>query len=92
MSRIHIRRSHELGHAEARARVERLATKLAERFGADCRWEGDDLVVEHSNLTGCVSVRRTEIVVEGRLGFALSFFHSRAEQEISKLLDEQLRA
>lgn len=91
MSRIYIRRPHALGHEEARARVERLAAKLGERYGADCRWEGDDLVVEHSSLTGCVSVRKAEIVVDGKLGFALSLFHSRAEQEIARLLEEQLR-
>lgn len=91
MSRIYIRRSHALTHAEARERVERLAAKLGERYGADCRWEGDDLQVEHSNLTGCVQVRRAEVVIDGKLGFALSLFHSRAEQEISRLLDEQLQ-
>lgn len=92
MSRLYIRRSHELTHAEARARVDRLAAQLGERYGADCRWEGDELLVEHSNLTGCVTVRRSEVVIDGKLGFALSLFHSRAEQEIARLLDEQLRA
>lgn len=91
MSRLYIRRAHSLTHDEARARVDRLATKLGERYGADCRWNGDDLLVEHSNLTGCVTVRKSEVVIDGKLGFALSLFHSRAENEIARLLDEQLR-
>lgn len=92
MSRLYIRRSHALTHDEARARMDRLATQLGERYGAACRWDGDDLLVEHTNLTGCVSVRKAEVVIDGRLGFALSLFHSRAEQEIARLLDDQLRA
>lgn len=92
MSRFTIRRAHHLTHKEARARVARVAKRLSEKFGADTRWVGDDLVVEHSGLNGKVSVKKTEIVVEGRLGFALGLFRSRAESEIAKILDKELKA
>jgi putative polyhydroxyalkanoate system protein len=90
MSRLHLVRAHRLSHAEARARVARLATRLSEKFGADTRWDGDDLVVEHSSLTGRVSVRPAEIVVDGRLGLALGLFRAKAEEEIGRLLDREL--
>jgi putative polyhydroxyalkanoate system protein len=92
MSRIQIRRTHHLTHKEARARINRVAKKLAERFSADTRWDGDDLVVEHSGLTGKVSVRKTEIVVDAKLGLALGLFRSRAETEIETILDKELKA
>lgn len=92
MSRIHITRSHKLSHKEARARISRVAKKLSEKFGADTHWDGDDLVVEHSGLTGKVSVGKTSIVVEGKLGLALGFFRSRAESELEKILDQELKA
>jgi putative polyhydroxyalkanoate system protein len=92
MSRISIRRTHQLSHKEARARVARVAKRLSERFGADTRWDGDDLLVEHSGLTGKVSVRKTEIVVDGRLGLTLGLFRSKAESEIEKILDKELQA
>jgi putative polyhydroxyalkanoate system protein len=92
MSRIHIVRTHHLTHKEARTRINRVAKKLSERFDADTRWDGDDLVVEHSGLNGKVSVRKTEIVIDAKLGFALGFFHARAREEIEKILDKELKA
>jgi putative polyhydroxyalkanoate system protein len=92
MSRIQIRRVHHLSHKEARARISRVAKKLSEKFGADTHWDGDDLVVEHSGLTGTVSVKKTEIVVDAKLGLALGFFRSRAETELEKILDQELKA
>lgn len=91
MSRLYVRRSHVLTHAEARERVSHVAEKLSERFGATCRWEGDDLCVEHLNLKGKVTVRQREIVVDGKLGFALSLFHERVEREVAKFLDDELQ-
>ncbi|MCZ8133336.1 MAG: polyhydroxyalkanoic acid system family protein [Steroidobacteraceae bacterium] len=92
MSRLYIRRAHALAHAEARTRVSHVAQRLSERFGAECRWEGDDLCVDHSNLKGRVTVRRSEIIVDGKLGFALSLFHERVEREVAKFLDDELKA
>jgi putative polyhydroxyalkanoate system protein len=92
MSRIQIRRKHHLTHKEARTRINRVAKKFAERFSADTRWDGDDLLVEHSGLTGKVSVRKTEIVVDAKLGLALGLFRSRAEAEIESILDQELKA
>jgi putative polyhydroxyalkanoate system protein len=92
MSRILIRRSHALKPAEARERVAHLARKLGERFGAECRWQGAVLTISHSNVTGTVTLAERDIVVDAELGFALSLFRSRAEQEIARLLDEELSA
>ena len=92
MGRLSIRRPHALAHAEAHRRISRVAEKLSERFGAACRWEGDVLKVEHASVNGTLRVGRDEIVVEVRLGFPLSLWHGRAEQEITRVLDRELQA
>ncbi|MBS1200805.1 MAG: polyhydroxyalkanoic acid system protein [Proteobacteria bacterium] len=90
MSHITIRRRHKLGHAELLDRVSHLAGRLSEKYGADCRWEGETVYIEHSNVTGTVEVSKSEVVVDARLGFFLSMFHERVEEEITKILDEEL--
>lgn len=90
MSHLQIRRSHALKHVEAHRRVSHMAEKLTERYGVACRWEGDVLALEHANVNGTVTVRKTEIVIDARLGFALSMFRGRVEQEITRILEREL--
>jgi putative polyhydroxyalkanoate system protein len=90
MSQLSIRRPHSLSHAEAHRRISHVADKLSERFGVACRWEGDLLRIEHANVNGTVRVGRDEIVVDARLGFALSMFRGRAESEITRILEREL--
>jgi putative polyhydroxyalkanoate system protein len=90
MSRVTIRRTHKLGHAELLERVSHLAERLGEKYGADTRWEGETAYIEHSNVTGTVKVSKTAVVVDAKLGFFLSMFQHRVEEEITKILDEEL--
>jgi len=90
MSRVTIRRKHKLGHAELLERVSHLADRLGEKYGADIRWEGDTVHIEHSNVTGTVEVSSKEVVIDAKLGFFLSMFQHRVEEEITKILDEEL--
>ncbi|MCU0976312.1 MAG: polyhydroxyalkanoic acid system family protein [Steroidobacteraceae bacterium] len=90
MSRISIRRPHKLGHAELRSRVSHLAERLSEKYGADCTWDGDVVHIDHSNVTGTVTVSKSEIVIDAKLGFFLGMFSHRVEEEITKILDEEL--
>ncbi len=92
MSRISIRRKHKLGHAELRSRVTHLAERLGEKYGADCSWDGDVVHIEHSNVTGTVTVSKTEVVIDAKLGFFLAMFSHKVEEEITKILDEELAA
>jgi len=90
MSKITIRRKHKLGHAELRNRVSHLAGRLGEKYGADCSWDGDTVHIEHSNVTGTVEVSKTEVVINAKLGFFLSMFQHRVEEEIGRIMDEEL--
>jgi putative polyhydroxyalkanoate system protein len=72
------------------ARVAHVALKLSERFGVACRWDGEVLRIEHASVNGSVTISDREVVVEARLGLALSLFRGRAEQEITQILDREL--
>lgn len=89
MSRIHLRRPHELTPKAARVRVNRMADALGKRFEAECEWEGDVLAIRHSNVNGTVTVGEDEIVVEATLGFLLAMFRDRVDEELVRILDAE---
>lgn len=89
MSRIHLRRAHDLTPRAARERVERVAKALGDKFEAECNWDGDVLSIEHPNVTGTITVASEEIVVEATLGFLLALFRDRVDQEIVRILDQE---
>ena len=92
MSRITIRRSHALTPAAARERVSHVADRLAERFGATCRWQGEILHIEHDSVRGHIALESEAVAVEAKLGLALAFFRSTIETEIARILDRELGA
>ena len=89
MSRIHLRRSHELTAKAARERVNRMAEALAQKFDAECSWQGEVLSIEHPNVNGTVTIDKDEIVVEATLGFLLALFRDRVDEELVRILDEE---
>jgi putative polyhydroxyalkanoate system protein len=89
MSRIHLSRSHDLTAKAARERVNRMAKALAQKFDAECSWQGDVLSIEHPNVTGTVTIAKREIVVEATLGFLLAMFRDRVDAELVHILDAE---
>ena len=89
MSRIHLRRSHELTAKAARDRVNRMAKALGQKFDAECSWQGNVLAIEHPNVTGTVTIEKNEIVVEAALGFILAIFRDRVDEELVRILDAE---
>lgn len=89
MSRIHLRRSHDLSAKAARQRVDRMAEALGKRFDAECEWDGDVLSIEHPNVSGTVKVSKKEIVLDAELGFLLAMFRARVDAEIAGILDKE---
>lgn len=90
MSHVSIRREHSLAAADARARLERAAVRITERFGARCHWQGDVLSIEHASVSGAVTLGACDIVVNAELKFPLALFRARAEAEIARILDREL--
>jgi putative polyhydroxyalkanoate system protein len=89
MSRIHLRRTHDLTPKAARARVNRMADALGRKFDAECNWDGDVLSIEHPNVSGSVTIGKDEIVVEATLGFLLAMFRDRVDEELVRILDAE---
>jgi putative polyhydroxyalkanoate system protein len=89
MSRIHLRREHDLTPKAARTRVNRMADALGRKFDAECSWDGDVLLIEHPNVSGTVTVGKSEIVVEATLGFLLAMFRDRVDEELVRILDAE---
>jgi putative polyhydroxyalkanoate system protein len=92
MSRITIRRSHDLTPTAARERVSHVADRLAERFGASCRWQGDVLHIQHDSVRGHIALEATTVVVEAKLGLALALFRGSLESEIARILEREFGA
>ena len=89
MSRIYLRREHELTPKAARRKVERVAELLAGRFGAACEWKGDVLSISHPSVNGKVVIGEDEVVVEAKLGFMLAMFRDRIDEELVRILDKE---
>jgi putative polyhydroxyalkanoate system protein len=89
MSRIQLRRSHDLTPRAARKKVDRMADALSKRFDAECQWKGDVLSISHSNVNGKVVVGKDEITVEATLGFLLAMFRNRVDEELERILDAE---
>ncbi len=89
MSKIHLRREHDLTPKAARKKVERVADVLAKRFNAACEWQGDVLSVTHSSISGKVVVGKNDVVVDAKLGFLLAIFRDRIDEELVQILDKE---
>ena len=89
MSKIHLRREHDLTPKAARRKVERVADVLARKFDAECTWKGDVLSVDHPSVNGKVTVGKNDVVVEARLGFLVAMFRGRIDEELARILDEE---
>lgn len=89
MPSIDIRHSHSLPHAKARMAVQDVADKLAERFGVDCRWDGDTLNFARSGVDGKIDLAPQSLRVTANLGFLMAAFRGPIEAEIRRVLDER---
>ncbi len=89
MSKIHLRREHDLTPEAARTKVERMAEALTRKFDAECAWKGDVLSVEHPSVNGKVTLGQNEVVVEAKLGFLLAMFRDRIDEELVRILDKE---
>lgn len=91
MTKIDIKRQHDLGYDKAHDITDNLARELSEQFDAECRWEGPELRFERTGASGCVRVGDDEVRVEVRLGMLLSPLKGKMESVISEKLDRLLK-
>jgi len=89
MAGIDIQHKHSLPLAKARKGVEDVARKLAERFGFEYGWDGDEMHFKRPGVDGKIAVGKDDLHVTARLGMLLSALQGTVEKEIRKVLDEK---
>lgn len=89
MANIDIRRAHDRSPKEARAAVERVAAKIAAKFGIRHEWSGDALDFHGSGVRGRIVLARKEVHLTASLGFPVSMFRGSIESEIHDYLDRE---
>ena len=88
MPSIDIRRPHQLSIAEARAVVDKVASRMQEKFGMSGQWQGDTLGFSRPGVNGSIAVESDAIQVHAQLGMMLTPLKGMIEQEIRRKLDE----
>lgn len=89
MSSIDISHPHSLPMAQARTAVEEVAQKLRDRFGVDCRWNGDVLEFTRAGVDGRIALEETALRVQAKLGMLAAMFKEPIEAEIRRVLGER---
>ncbi len=90
MSRIRIRRPHQLSLDQARSAIEKVADRIAQRFEIGYAWRGNRLLFERPGVEGSIAVGEREVTVEAELSFWLFALRGTIEREIERHLDEAL--
>ena len=85
-----ISRRHSLGRAEVRAKVQELADDLGDQYGLVSEWQGHDLSVKGTSISGWVRVSDDEVNVDLKLGFALLMLENTIRSSINRLMDKHL--
>ena len=89
MASIDIRHAHDLKPADARAAVERVATKMGEKFGIRHAWNGNELDFSGSGANGRITLDAKEVHLSLKLGFPVSMFRGSIESAIHEYLDRE---
>ena len=89
MAAIDIHHAHDRSIKEARAAVERVAQRIAEKFGIQHRWDGNDLDFSGSGVKGRIALGKSDVHLTAKLGFPVSMFRNSIEAEIHKYLERE---
>jgi len=90
MAEIHVKRTHQLAHEQAKQSVQSVADKLKGDLGASYSWEGDSLRFECPGANGTIDVHPQEVDVSVKLSWMLSAAKGKIERSIESYLDQYL--
>ena len=88
MADIALQRKHKLGLKKAKDAAQKVADELAEAFDMESEWEGNTLSFERSGVSGQLLVTKDSVSVDAKLGFLLSAFKPKIEEQINKNFDK----
>ena len=84
MSKIHIKRTHNLSRDDARARVETIAKDLKKKLDANYAWQGDSLKFKRTGASGSIDLGKDFIDINIELGMMLTPMKGKIEQSIKE--------
>jgi len=85
-----IERNHNLGKESARQCVDKMRAEVEAKYGLTTDWEGDELKVSGNGVSGQISVDEQRVVVDLRLGFALTMLEGPIKAQLSEAMDKYL--
>ena len=86
MSAIDIHARHKMNREDAQDAADQLAQDLADKFDIDYGWDEDTIHFERTGVNGSIKVDGKQIHIVAELGFMLSMFKDRFENEIRRYL------
>lgn len=92
MADISITQPHQLTQPAARAAAQKVADKLANEYGLDCKWEGDVLRFERSGVEGALTLGERQALLRIKLGFLMSAFAATIEQKVAESMRKTFAA
>jgi putative polyhydroxyalkanoate system protein len=91
MNKLEVDIAHRLTRAEARSRIDRVTSKLAQDFSAECSWEGSErLVVKRKGLQASLDIADDKVHVDLELGLFMRPFAGSIRAGIAKQLADIL--
>jgi putative polyhydroxyalkanoate system protein len=88
MADISLQRKHKLGLKKAKEAAQKVADELADSFDMESEWQGNTLNFERSGVNGQLVVTKDGVSVDAKLGFLLSAFKPKIEEQINKNFDK----
>jgi putative polyhydroxyalkanoate system protein len=92
MGRLSVKHAHNLALPELTERVNRVAAKLCDRFGAASNWKDGKLLIKHSAVNGTIHLDTQHVLIEAELSFPLSLMTAQVRSEIDRVLNKELTA
>lgn len=90
MPNINIERQHSLSLKNAKAAVDEVAVKIAEKFQMATEWDGDQLKFSRKGVEGKILVSQEHVKVDAELSFMVGLIKGTIEKEINGYLDKVL--
>jgi len=91
MSKLNLRREHDLSQSESKELAEKLLGKLVDKFGGKISEDGNNFVYKHTmGVDAVVEPNAGEFIVDVKLGFMAKSFAPKLEGKMNEILDEYL--
>lgn len=92
MSTISMSKKHLLSHEKAKAAARKIADDLSKRFELRCAWHGDSVHFERAGVSGTLTVGKSDVRLDAKLGLLLTFLKPTIEDVVHRDFDKYFGA